>query len=1309
MPPKQGSPAQPRRGKTVEETYKKLDQIEHILLRPDTYVGSVEPSTDSLWVWSCEKSKMEQRKIDWVPALFKIFDEILVNAADNYQRDKGMNAIKVDIDKEGGSVRVWNNGTGIPVQIHKEHNVYVPELIFGHLLTSDNYDDKEKKVTGGRNGYGAKLTNIFSRKFVLETSHSESGNKFMQVFEGNMQSRSKPKITKAAGSDYTSITFWPDFTKFGMEGFTQDMVDLMTKRVFDIAGSTDKKCKVFLNGSQLKVGDFSDYIDLYLQEKDGAIKIRETCGPRWDVAISLSDGSFQQVSFVNSINTTKGGTHVNLIADQLVAAIAERVNKKNKGGIDIKPAHIKTHLWIFVNSLIENPAFDSQTKDTLTSKTSKFGSTCELSEGTIKKVMASGIVDLVLNWAKAKEQIDMGKKLKSNTANVTRVMGVPKLEDANDAGGKHSAECTLILTEGDSAKSLAVAGLSVVGRDRYGVFPLRGKVLNVREASFAQCTGNAELTNLMKIVGLDIKKQYTNTASLRYGHIMVMTDQDPDGSHIKGLLINMFHYWWPSLIKMDGFLKEFVTPIVKVTKGARVHTFFTLNEYYKWKEQNNDGKGWQVKYYKGLGTSTTNEAKEYFSNLEQHELEFEWTGEECGQSIDLAFNKKRADDRKEWINSYVEGTHIDHSEARISYRDFINKELVQFSRYDVVRSIPSMVDGFKPTQRKVLFAAFKRNLKNDVKVAQLVGYISEHTAYHHGEVSLENTVVGMAQNFVGSNNINLLFPSGQFGTRLQGGKDNASSRYIYTRLAPIARACFPEPDDALLDYQLDEGQSIEPKWYIPVIPMVLVNGADGIGTGWSTQVPNYNPREIIRNLQRYLRGEEMQEMLPWYRGFKGAIVNSLKGPGFDCCGVVQRDEESLTLNITELPVKKWTQDYREFLMDNMEVQDKAAVRRAKAASKKSGDGEEAAPVDDGSKPALFKDMREHHSHNSVHFELVLSEQQMKEAEKDLEKLFKLRSALGASNMMLFDRDGRIKKYESALEILRDFAVVRLEYYEKRKAFLLRQLGEQKTIMDQRVRFILMVVNDELKISRKKRNDLIRELKSKGFKTMGEILKKMSLDEDEAEAEPEDPNAEAKKEPKSGFDYLLGMPLWNLTMEKVEDLRRQAAEKASELERLRLTSIQELWDRDLAALENALKMQDESDEADDRKVGGKRSRQNPTTPKGKKGSAKPKAKGKAKNGKKQVESEDEDEPPAKKAALPVVNKENVPEPPIMPALSALSSDTGLGGQTSLLARLQARQAERERARAAQDAAVGASPLTTAAAVEEEPPKKRARKI
>jgi DNA topoisomerase-2 len=1177
--------SQMRRGKTIEQIYQKKTQLEHILLRPDTYVGSTEHQQQDLFVF--ENGRMVNLKIDYVPALYKIFDEILVNAADNMMRDpKGMDLIEVNINKEQGFISVMNNGKGVPVQIHKEHKCYVPEMIFGQLLTSDNYDDNEKKMTGGRNGYGAKLTNVFSKKFVVETADKSIGKKFKQVFQNNMTEKAAPEVTPYSGQEFTRITFWPDFARFGMKGLDKDIVGLMSKRVYDIAGTTAKKCKVVLNGNQIPVRCFEDYVTFFLKDHPGpagepAPCVYEKVSDRWEIAATLTDSAFQQVSFVNSIATVKGGTHVVHVTDQMVEAILKVVKGKNRGGIDIKPSHVKNHLWVFVNCLIENPAFDSQTKETLTTKQSKFGSTCEVSDKFLKQVMKSGVVEIILDWIRAKQKVDIARQLRGNgNKNTTRVLGIPKLEDANDAGGKHSEDCTLILTEGDSAKSLAVAGLSIVGRDRFGVFPLKGKLLNVRDANYKQVTGNAEIQNLLKIVGLDLKTEYTSVSKLRYGSIMLMTDQDHDGSHIKGLLINLVHHWWPSLMKMNGFMKEFVTPIVKVWKDGKKdnerkdeQSFFTVSEYEQWKAATNNGKGWKSKYYKGLGTSTTKEAKEYFRDIEKHELRFRWGAPADGEAIDLAFNKKRADDRKEWINGYVDGTYVDHSKKVVGYHDFIHKELVQFAKYDVSRSIPSIVDGFKPSQRKVLYCAFKKKLKNDIKVAQFVGYISEQSAYHHGEASLENTIVNLAQTFVGANNTNLLVPSGQFGTRLQGGKDHAASRYIYTRLSPATRALFHPDDDPVLEYLDDEGFPIEPKWYCPILPQVLVNGADGIGVGWSTYVANYNPRDLIKNIQRMLRGLPMEDMNPWFKGFKGSITPNETEPGkFEVIGTVQKKSDTV-LEITELPVRKWTQDYKEFLESLM------------ATDTKKGDEES---------NHVIEDFREHHTENTVHFVVTLTPTKMREAERvGLNKVFKVRSSISTNNMMLFDADGKISRYETALDVLAEFCTLRRQVYDKRKDHLVSKLLREREILSNKARFILMVVQGELELRKKKKADLLRELKQLKFTPMSELnaimkgkdnrrfpgAKEKDTDGVEGDAGNE---ASAEDTPeKTDYDYLLGMNLWSLTYEKVEEIKKQLEVKTQELDVMRKTTIETMWDRDLEALSailDDLDAQDVQDEA-----------------------------------------------------------------------------------------------------------------------------------
>jgi len=588
----------------------------------------------------------------------------------------------------------------------------------------------------------------------------------------------------------------------------------------------------------------------------------------------------------------------------------------------------------------------------------------------------------------------------------SRISGIPKLDDANNAGTKHSKDCVLILTEGDSAKSLAISGLTVVGRDNYGVFPLRGKMLNVRDASHKSIMDNAEVSAIKQILGLQHGKVYQNTESLRYGHIMIMTDQDTDGSHIKGLVINLLDHFWPSLLKISGFLLEFITPIVKVSKkGRNAISFYTLPEYERWKEENNDGKGWKIKYYKGLGTSTSAEAKEYFSDMQHHCKKFNEIEQEDRKLLDMAFSKKNADKRKEWLKEYTPDIYMDNSVDKIVINEFINKELIQFSMADVIRSIPSIVDGFKPGQRKILYACFKRNLINEIKVAQLTGYVSEQTAYHHGEQSLSSTIVNLAQDFVGSNNIPLLVPNGQFGTRLQGGKDAASARYIFTQLNKITRLIFKKSDDNILEYLNDDGQMIEPKWYIPILPMVLINGAEGIGTGYSTSIPNFNPRDVVMNLKRRIRGLDFIPIHPWYRGFRGKIELIEEGK-YKVSGEIRKVDET-TIEITELPIRTWTQNCKEMLESYMVGTEK--------------------------QPPIIKDYKEYHTDTSVHFRIFVTEANMKKLEEEgLEKRFKISNIINLSNMHLFDPEGRIKKYAKVEDILEEFYNLRITMYQKRK-------------------------------------------------------------------------------------------------------------------------------------------------------------------------------------------------------------------------------------------------------------------------------------
>jgi DNA topoisomerase-2 len=1199
---------------SVESIYQKKTPLEHVLLRPGMYIGSVEPARETMWVPTLDVKDvaMQQQAVEFVPALYKIFDEIVVNAVDNKVRDPNMRHLDVVIEPKGKDGKPWisvhNDGRGIPVKFHRHEQVYVPELVLGHLLTGSNFDDASGRLTGGRHGYGAKLTNIFSSEFVVETGDAAAGLRYKQTWRNNMRERGDPEITMLdshdPSSDFTRVSFSPDLKRFEMDKLTPGMLKVLTKRVVDVAGCLSD-VEVTLNGKLVPINGFESYIQTFrdattTQEEAEALEeagqngradyIYARVNKRWQVGVLPSDIGFVQISFVNGMAARRGGTHINYIGDQLCRRIADHVNKKFPDLSGITGAHVKPHLALFINCKIENPTFDSQMKELLTSRPATFGSTCILSDRFSKVVIAnSGIVERVVDAARAKQRAALLKKVSASASSSFSSRGrmsvnVPKLEDANLAGGPRSSECALILTEGDSAKALAVAGLAVVGRDKYGVFPLRGKVLNVRDATVAQLSKNAELAHLCTILGLNMDETYDTLEKrkqLRYGKVIVMTDQDHDGSHIKGLLFNLFHTFWPELLQSndDGetFMSAFITPLVKVTsrtaatatagstgsKKTTTRSFYSLSEYLEWKRDvpSDEIKQCIIKYYKGLGTSTSAEGREYFRALDQHLVPFSWSGPADGDALDLAFSKARAADRKTWLlgrsDLGEDEVAFTGADGPVSYQDFVNKELIHFSHADNLRSLPSVVDGLKVSQRKVLFACLKRKLTKEVKVAQLAGYCSEHTAYHHGEMSLHATIVNMAQDYVGSNNLPLLYPSGQFGTRLQGGKDAASARYIFTSLQRHTRALFPEDDDALLDYVDDDGFPVEPRHYVPIIPMLLVNGSEGIGTGWSSSIPSHHPVEIIDNLLRLIDADAaginvgevaLTPMAPWVKGFHGRIRQT-GDQAFVSRGVVSVVNSS-TLRVTELPVGRWVEDYKRFLW---ELVGKKTIRS----------------------------FSEHHSERDVRFDISMARadlakllDQEDDGEEALIKLFKLETSLSTSNMHAFDAHGTLVRYETSGEVLRAFYNVRRELYAKRKSYLEKKQAREVLKLRNRIRFIDEVAHGELQMVLKERipkAKLVKLLEAHGFSPASAFKEE---EEVETVHPPESMEADAgddakASEPTGDFDYLLNTPLLSFTREVVDRLQREHDGKEDKLARLQQMTPAQVWRLELETLRASL--------------------------------------------------------------------------------------------------------------------------------------------
>jgi DNA topoisomerase-2 len=1113
---------------SITDRYQVKSDIEHILLKPGMYVGSAQLIDEDMHIM--EGDLITKKSIKYIPALQRLYEEILLNAFDQTVRDgTDCTEIHVSIDAETSTITVHNNGQGLPILLKEEVNCYIPEMVFGMLRSGSNYSDDER-ITGGTNGLGAKLANIFSTMFKLETADADRKKLYVQEWSNHMSEKTAPKITSLGRKKpYTTVTFQPDLSYFKIDCISSDMIALMKKRLVDIGFASHSKIKTFYNGEPITIKRTEDYMKLYCtnEAQIDSFMVDTSC-ERWTVGVMLSGNGFNHASFVNGIHTSLGGSHV----DHVMAIISKEVIDKLKTKkIDVKPSDVKNKLCLFLKSTIVNPIFDSQTKECLKMTKSKFGSEYIISDAFKRKLLSSNLLKLLMNVSESKMLQDLSKTSGTKT---NRLVGIKGLEDANWAGTTKSVQTKLILTEGLSAKTFAMSAITVIGRDRFGIFPLKGKPLNVRGTDLKKVTANAEICNIVKILGLKYDTKYTDLSSLRYGGVIALADSDVDGSHICALILNIFHYFWPELLAM-GYLGFCSTPIVKVYQSKNTLSFYTLNDYEAWLEQNST-KQFKAKYFKGLGTSTAAEARDALENIDQKIITFD-ADELVDRSVNLAFDKKQTAERKQWLmERYDSKANIDRSVQEVSVSNYINKELIHFSYYDNQRSIPNIMDGLKPSQRKILHTAMTHLSKSEMKVAQFGAKVAEKTDYHHGEASLMGAVVGMAQNYVGSNNINLLEPRGAFGSRLLGGTDAASPRYIFTQLSEVSKKIFDSRDSQLLKYLDSDGMTIEPEWFAPVIPMILVNGALGIGSGFSTNVLQYNPLDLCEYLNSLLADQKpVKNLKPWYRGFKGTVERLSSGK-YQTIGCYTFDDGKRSLTITELPIGVWTDDYKEFIEEML-----------------------ADKQDD-----TVSDIRYGNSDVIVNIEIIISPKAygaVREMEtEELLSKFKLSSKLSCTNMYLFNHQGIITKYNNVYEILKEFYSIRLNFYEKRRSHIIAVLKYELMILSNKVKFIQHVKAGKINLRTIADASLLSYLVDNEFDQNNGVYGQPL--EDQRSAIP------TLKE----FAYLIDMPIRSITNENATKFQQQQVAKEKELKDTLLMTAKGMWQLDLQAVIEATQEQ-----------------------------------------------------------------------------------------------------------------------------------------
>ena len=1156
-------------GKTAKD-FDLFSQAEQILIRPDNIIGVSQKTVENYWFFDLVNLKMTYGSMEFTPGCIHLFNEILANALDNADdsRLNGVNPGFIQIEMDNKTVSVLNYGLPIPVEVHPQHKIWIPDMIFGHLNSSSHYKDDGGK-TIGTNGWGAKAVNLMSYNFTIVIHDSIRHKRYQQSWHTNMKVRDEPVISDYPGDiSSTQVIYDVDFPRFGLS----DPVDgvggyssLVISHLAQIAANASftAKVPVIFNGVTLNYPDIVSYAKLYIENitpENSFTYIQPGSNPNENpvVEVLIIDTEVEKfdVSFANHSYTSNGGIHLDAVVKSFgesaiqvfnsVYSESKKNEDKNKRPL-LKPSDVEKNVTIFVNVRVNVPPFrlHPQIKTKLA--------------GPTKYAIPIKDVKCVKDW-KLMEKLEAILKGKQNAVlsksdgKLRNVVNVQYLSDAGNAGGRNRDQCVLCLTEGKSGAGYANKYLDSYpgGRDFIGILPMRGKGLNVRKYhdDLERINNNSEITSLKKSLGLVEGTDYlqdANFARLRYGSVLIMADADVDGIHIVGLILNYFDVFYRSLIKR-GYIMFYRTPIIRAHHRNVTLSFYSDQEYGKWLEETRDSSKYQIKYFKGLASSSDKNIKDDYANQRQIVYIYD---DRADESMRLAFDNKMSNHRKTWLMNFTGSQEI-VTMGHQPITNFIHNELINFSLADIQRSIPKMVDGLKESLRKVVYGCFlewKNSIGTErcsvVKVKQLSAFISRSVNYHHNEDILSDVVAKMTQYYTGSgNNIPWFVPDGQFGTRFAGGTDGGASRYIFVKPKPIMSKLIRSEDFPILDHIIDEGNKCEPEIYYPVIPIILVNGANGIGTGFSTYIPSFSPFDLINWIRNKICDKPQIKFNPEYLGFTGKIIvgdrtNQPNGVMKVIDGTSSEIVSYQTTDLDEVP---------DDLSSEGPVEEKPKSPQSMYIYGNytiDGDGKiivTELPI--GRRPDHYdkwlstllvkKEIISYKNlcgSESIRFEIVGMNLTGATGHKRYAQL-KLVMSYGMSNMVALNNQGIPVRYRDQYHILEEFYHIRLAAYERRRNFILNNLIEQVNALNGKIKFILDIVEDRIIINKRSKNDIKADMVKLGHPT----------------------------------ELLDSVKIVNCTEDEINRLTQKATDVKAKYDHLENTSAQEIWLTELTELE-----------------------------------------------------------------------------------------------------------------------------------------------
>lgn len=1097
-----------------------LSELEHCRQRPEMYIGAIHPQRHVIPRFG--SSPVDFVSVTESPALLSLANELSANALDNQRRPGDQKYI--DYCWDGTSFTVANDGSALDVPAAGDPGESPVVLAFGTFRAGSNFDcaetgKKETLYTAGRNGIGVKGCGAFGTLTVTVANVLDKRS-VVARWEKNMAAVAVERPTAWKRKANRTVVSWiPDYEHLHASG--EHMGLLTSWLAHNAALCAPSSLKITYNGAVVRTRTPKDFcnalggtgpVALDTVTHEGVPVLRIAVAARDESLAASHEDTGLTYGFVNA-TWCPNGSHARLIHSVVGKLIDDKANsRRGVSDVHCTPGFLRQHAVIVATVLVENERFTTQTKTCLDTPVSSYGWPRWVpSKEFASSLERSPLVDRIIAALRDKNDADAAKATK---VSASRHPSFGKYEPALQRG----LDATLVACEGDSAANFVRSGLASVGKRKFGLYPLRGKFLNTRGLTARQVVENKEAMELMKILGLQLNTTYTTelVAKLPYGRLMVAADQDVDGSHIAGLVFNFIDTCAPSLLQVrPDYLSRFATSLIRVSLGKQEREigFYSQTEYDAWCAQRRDeGRSLgKAKYFKGLGTSSAALAKEYFRELGKNHIIMRHTGEPSSEALDLAFNKRRADDRKAFLsNECVADAHVAYDREETTLETFVGDELLpQYALSTLRRAIPAL-DGFKEATRKVLFGARDLGLRGDegISVANAAGKIASHTNYHHRGTAMEDTIIGMAADFAGTGNVNLLRPLGQFGTRYR--HTAASAAYPKVSLNdPIQEMLFPRADDPILSRVVEEGVSVEPHLYYPILAMPLVLGSKGIATGWSTEVPQHNPIDVIDATLAHLAGTPPYPMAPWYRGFGGDILPNVDPETEEIRNYTVRGTyawEGADLHVTEVPPHREVEAYKEDW-----------IRAGIATEVCPGDGN----LDE-----------------KVH--IVLKGCTLPK-ETDLHAKLGIERRVTYTNMHLLNAEGRLTRYESVWDILRDHASMRLDAYGRRISHATTTLERKLRLAKNRALFIDRV-------------------------TQGEI----DLCAPANDAEVSAHLSECGLEPVDGsFDYLLDMKMRSLTAERSAQLGHEVLRVEKELEAMRSTTPTEEWRRELLALRETL--------------------------------------------------------------------------------------------------------------------------------------------